>query len=143
MEEQRGEISPAVIAGLGRQTAMHIVAIVTGDGHLMKVVLALGTVGGLAHFLHRRQQQTDQNGDDGDHYQQLDQRETAAFAWVGNTSATHGETPKRQRKQDYGKRPVELQLLQTNPSGNASPSRLTGDCGEHFTSNEGACQVKK
>ena len=31
--------------------------------------------GGLADLLHGRQQQADQDGDDGDHHQQLDQRE--------------------------------------------------------------------
>src|SRR5262249_43827392 len=43
---------------------------------LFEVVLALGAGGGLAHLLHRGQQQADEDGDDGDHHQQLNQRET-------------------------------------------------------------------
>jgi hypothetical protein len=43
----------------------------------MEVVLALGAGGGVADFLHGRQEQADQDGDDGNHHQQLNQGETA------------------------------------------------------------------
>jgi len=38
------------------------------DAELLEVALALHARGGLAHLLHRRQQQSDQNRDDRDHY---------------------------------------------------------------------------
>src|SRR5438128_11845000 len=41
----------------------------------MEVVLALHTVGGLAHLLDGGEQEADEDGDDRDHHQQLDQRE--------------------------------------------------------------------
>jgi hypothetical protein len=46
-----------------------------GQTHLLEIVLALGAGGGLAHFLHGRQQQADQDGDDSDDDKQLNQRE--------------------------------------------------------------------
>jgi hypothetical protein len=42
---------------------------------LFQVVLALGAVGRLADPLDGGQQQRDQDADDGDHHEQLDQRE--------------------------------------------------------------------
>jgi hypothetical protein len=42
-----------------------------------------GLVGGFAHFLHRRQQQTDQNSDDRDHDQQLNQGESLPLGCIG------------------------------------------------------------
>jgi hypothetical protein len=48
---------------------------VAGQADLFQVVGALGTTGRLARRLHGREQQGDQYGDDGDHHQQLDQRE--------------------------------------------------------------------
>jgi hypothetical protein len=59
---------------------------------LLQVVLARGTGGGLPHFLHGRQQQADEDGDDGDHHQQqLDQRERGP-AGAGE-DGWHGEYP--------------------------------------------------
>ena len=51
--------------------------IVQGEPDLLQVVDALGTAGRLAGGLDGRQQQGDQDRDDGDHDQQLDQRESA------------------------------------------------------------------
>jgi hypothetical protein len=81
---------------------MHVVAVVTGDGQLVEVVLATSAGGGFTHFLHRRQQQAYQDGDDGDYHQQLDQRETATCGSRGNGSWTHGDTP--HKKEVDGKR---------------------------------------
>jgi hypothetical protein len=50
---------------------------VQGQAELLEVVLALGAGGGLAHLLHGGQEQADQHREDGDHHQQLDQREAA------------------------------------------------------------------
>src|SRR5205823_1066423 len=47
---------------------------VQGEANLLEVVLALNASGGLAHFLHGGHQQADQDGDDGNHDEQLDQR---------------------------------------------------------------------
>ena len=48
------------------------------DADLLQVVGATGASGRLAGMLHGGQQERDQNPDDGDHDEQLDQRETAA-----------------------------------------------------------------
>jgi hypothetical protein len=47
----------------------------TGDAHLPQVILAFHPIGGFSHFLHGRQQQTKQNGNDGNDHQELNQRE--------------------------------------------------------------------
>src|ERR1041385_571935 len=47
---------------------------------LLQTTVALGAGRGFSHFLHGRQQETDQNGDDGDHHQQLNERETGTAA---------------------------------------------------------------
>ncbi len=56
----------------------------------MEIVATLGAVGGLAHFLHGRQEQANQDGNDGDDHQQLDEREAPPAAkkknWHDSTS---------------------------------------------------------
>src|SRR5262249_6636587 len=79
MEEEGAACSPGPIARektTGRREL--IVRVMTGVGryhHLMEVVAALDPGGRLADFLHRRQQQADEDGDDGYHHQQLNERE--------------------------------------------------------------------
>jgi hypothetical protein len=51
---------------------------VQGQADLLQIVHALGTVGGLAHFLDGGQQQAHQNCNNGDHNQQFDQRKRLA-----------------------------------------------------------------
>jgi len=51
---------------------------VHGEAELLQVVGATDAVGGLAHLLHGRQQQADQDRDDRDHHQQFDQRKPVA-----------------------------------------------------------------
>src|ERR1700722_8479309 len=63
---------------VAREVFVVVFEIQTRQTDVAQIVLALSIVGGLAYLLDCRQQQTDQNGDDGDHHQQLDQRETAA-----------------------------------------------------------------
>src|SRR5262249_1245118 len=58
----------------GRKEAAAILEIVQGQADLLEIVGTRGAVGGLAHLRDRRQQERDQHGDDGNHYQQLDQR---------------------------------------------------------------------
>src|SRR5262249_40818562 len=45
------------------------------QGDLLEVVAAHGAVGRFPYLLDGRQQQAEEQGDDGDHHQQLDQRE--------------------------------------------------------------------
>jgi hypothetical protein len=49
--------------------------VVKRDSDLFEVVAALGATGGLTRRLDGRQEQGDQNGDDGNHDEQLNQRE--------------------------------------------------------------------
>jgi hypothetical protein len=62
-----------VLGSPRRQKLVGVMMAVQGDGDLPKVVLALRSRRRLAHFLHRGEQESDENGDDGDHHQQLDQ----------------------------------------------------------------------
>jgi hypothetical protein len=48
---------------------------VDAEADLLEVVGALRPRGGLADLLDGGQQEADEDGDDGDHHQQLDQRE--------------------------------------------------------------------
>src|SRR5262245_61521366 len=59
----------------------------TGEAELLEVVAALKPCRRLAHLLHGGQEQTDQNGDDGNHHQKLDEGKGGA------QSRTHGEPP--------------------------------------------------
>ena len=58
-----------------RKRVVGVVVVVAGEAKLLEVVAALHPRGGLADLLDRGQQQADEDGDDGDHHQQLDQRE--------------------------------------------------------------------
>jgi hypothetical protein len=60
------------------------------EAQLPEVVLAFHAVGGLAYFLHGGDQQADEDGDDGDHHQQLDQRERPPG--IGRRT-DHGRSP--------------------------------------------------
>jgi hypothetical protein len=51
---------------------------VQSQAELFEVVGTAGAVGRFAHLLHRWHQQPDQHRDDGDHHQQLDQREATS-----------------------------------------------------------------
>src|SRR5262249_41896490 len=68
-----------------------IVVVVEGERQLLEVVLAAGPVGSLAHLLHGGQEQADEDGDDGDHHQQLDQRERAASPLTGVWMRRHSQ----------------------------------------------------
>ena len=60
----------------GGKAAVGALVVVQSQADLLQVVGALGAAGGLAGRLHGGKQQRDQDGDDGDHHQQLDQGET-------------------------------------------------------------------
>src|SRR5439155_14680752 len=77
-----------VVAPAPWEFQVGIVIRVQGEAHLLEVVRALDPGGRLADLLDRGQQKADEDGDDGDHYQQLDQRK-------GGTVAAHGTRPPR------------------------------------------------
>jgi hypothetical protein len=52
-----------------RQLVVGVVVAVRGDAQLPDVVLERGAAAGLADFLHGRQQQAYEYGDNGDHHQ--------------------------------------------------------------------------
>src|SRR5262249_32964146 len=62
----------------GRELLVRAVVVMDRQAELLKVVGALHAGGGLADLLHGGEQQADENGNDGDHHQQLDQREAMA-----------------------------------------------------------------
>src|SRR5205807_788293 len=55
-----------------------VVVTVQRQADLLEVVGALPACGRVAHLLHGGQKKTNQDPNDGDHHQQLDQREAAA-----------------------------------------------------------------
>jgi hypothetical protein len=59
--------------------AKHVVVVMQSQSELFEVVTALSSASRFASLLHGRKQQGDQNGDD---YQQFDQRETARSASI-------------------------------------------------------------
>jgi hypothetical protein len=58
-----------------RKDLVHVVIIVHRQSDLLEVVRALRSLGSFPGGLHRRQQESDENSNDGDHHQQLDERE--------------------------------------------------------------------
>ena len=60
---------------LGGKRLVDVVVVVTGEADLLEVVTALDAGGSRADLLDGEEQQADEDGDDGDHHQQLDQRE--------------------------------------------------------------------
>ncbi len=95
--EKHGAESPAVLwhipgvipAVEGGQFAIGIVEVVGRQAELLEVVGTLGPVGGLAHLLHGRQQQGNQDADNGNHHQQFNQREAARTSPHGRTGEGH------------------------------------------------------
>src|SRR5262249_26650869 len=70
-----GAPAAAVGADAGRQLLVGVVVGVHGQAELLEVVLALQAGGGLAHLLDGGHEQADQDGNNGDHHQQLDEGE--------------------------------------------------------------------
>ncbi len=74
-----------VVIDAGRKHCVRVGVVEGGEGDLLEVVHTLRPRGRLAHLLHGRQQQADQDRENGDHDQQLKQREAASYmscAWV-------------------------------------------------------------
>src|SRR4029079_1871724 len=77
----------------GRELAVGVVVGVHGEAELLQIVLTAHPGRRLADFLHRGQQQPDEDGDDGDHYQEFDQGEARAES----VRPCHGTLPERRR----------------------------------------------
>src|SRR5262249_22259873 len=86
-----------IVADRGRKLPLIGVATVDGgETDLLEVVLALDACRSLADFLHGRQQQPNQDGNDGDHHQQLDQRESTPT--LEERQPWHKSTPLKKSK---------------------------------------------
>jgi hypothetical protein len=55
--------------------------VVKSYANLLEIVSTLHPIGCLADFLHRRNQQANQNSNDGNNYQQLDKSEGISAHW--------------------------------------------------------------
>jgi hypothetical protein len=95
LDERQNHGGPAITAAgrvCGRSRGMtwrqHPVGtLVAHDGQpdLFQVVGAFGSIGGLTRLLNCWQQQADQNGDDGDHNQQLNEAESRLLSNLATT----------------------------------------------------------
>src|SRR5262249_18861967 len=79
-----------------REAEVAIMEVVDGQSELLEVVGAFEPVGGLAHLLDGGQEQANQHGNDGNHHQQLDEREAAA---PGGSSYSHVTPPLPEEKE--------------------------------------------
>ncbi len=75
------------------------------DGDLPEIVFALGESGRFARGLNRGEQQGDQHADDGDHHQQLNQREAAGVRYVGDSPAHERHRSRRCTKRSGHEKP--------------------------------------
>ena len=90
---------PSTACAARREAAVHAFVVVQGEADLLQVVLALHAGGGLADLLDGGQQQADQDGDDGDHDQQFDERERSTRNDPGKD---HVRDLKGEMKEDSG-----------------------------------------
>src|SRR5690606_25032412 len=76
-----GGIGGAVSVGGHRkgERRVNVQIVVQRQPDLFEVIFALRAASGFSGLLHRRQQQSDEDRDDGDHHEQFDQCETAAI----------------------------------------------------------------
>src|SRR5262245_9416379 len=81
----------------GRQLVVVVVDVVAGEAHLLEVVGGLHASGGLADLLNGWEQETDEDRDDGDHYQQLNEREGATTRHV-RMGKHRRDTQRRERQ---------------------------------------------
>src|SRR6185437_14641684 len=86
-----------------REHLLLIVEVVQPKPELLQVVLALRPRRRLADFLHGRQEQADQNGDDRDYHQQFDQREPSLA-----TSFRHIESPMERKMKTVWRQKLHL-----------------------------------
>src|SRR5262249_2175031 len=76
-----------------------VVVVVTGEADLLEIVGTLDAGGGLPHALNRWKQQADEHGNNSDHDQKLDKRETGPLATHPQLLGRPGKPPGRRRTQ--------------------------------------------
>src|SRR5262249_19810997 len=107
------------------EAAKGVVVAVAGDANLLEIVEALDAGRRLADFLHRRQEQADEDGDDGDDDEQLDQRERAAWPQAGGRrEPEHGQTSLRQERTRTMKKYAAQGEQRLPQPGESAASRL-------------------
>jgi hypothetical protein len=84
-----------------------LVEAVQSDADLLQVVLALASPGRFAGLLHGGKQQGNQHRNDGDHHQQLDQRETLPGVSGGNGPGSFHEEDLPRKTEQRNKRSIE------------------------------------
>jgi len=97
------------LPGIGEVVEV-VVVVVRGDGDLMQVVLTAHAVGGLAHFLDRRQEEANQDGNDGNYHQQLDERESlrqTAHGIPEERCPWHKSSPTKSDEKMGSRHPIE------------------------------------
>jgi hypothetical protein len=81
--------------------------VVNGQPNLFQVVLTLGPSRGFPNFLHRRQQQADQNSDDCNDDQQLDESKPDFPAGTFHHNGTLRRKRERERVWEYKWFPID------------------------------------
>src|SRR5205814_499252 len=95
---------------------------VAGDAKLLEVVGALHAGGGFADLLDGGEQESDEDGYDGDHHQQLDQRE--ATHAIGLERTEHGYLGRVNRDDEAGNVPVPMKILFGTSGGSSADTPL-------------------
>src|SRR5262249_29826731 len=73
--EEGVDLAAVEVLEIGELAVVVAGEVVDGQPHLLDVVAARQARGRLAHLLHRREKQTNQDGDDGNYHQQFDEGE--------------------------------------------------------------------
>jgi len=87
-----------VVRAAGGEVPDAVVVVLKGEADLLEVVGALHSGGGFTHLLDGGEQQADQDGDDGDHDEQFDQREGALPPTC--QESCHDLSPKKETNDD-------------------------------------------
>jgi hypothetical protein len=104
------------------------VVVVRSQSNLLEIVAALNPSGGLSDLLDGWQEQADEDANDGNHHQQLDQREATRTS--GDTSEWHRTSEKkkkRSRKDPDSLRRNSTNAMSHDESGNRREDK-SADC---------------
>src|SRR5713101_6813550 len=100
---------------------MSVVVVVHRQANLLQVVFAASQVGGLADFLHGRQQHSDQYSDDGDDHEQFDE----CKGRLRKTTSNHGDSPIGSVELPEFQRPQIAEPILPSPFAAVSTDNLT------------------
>ena len=92
-----------------RKKSAFVFEVVAGQTKLLHIVDAFAAVGGFADLLHGREQEADQDGDDGDHDQQFDERKCSTLRRTSRMR--HGSPEKEDKMGTYLFRMYRLSLF--------------------------------